>query len=124
MSMKGVGVIAKMQFVLKGFRQAAGVRTFEFEGVDTDKSRSVYTVTADLALSRRYGIALQDLPLLCKGVLECRDETGAIHTFAYTEAAMSTYASERTARLEAQRKKAPRRPTAAQTGTAWRGPAR
>jgi len=114
-----------MQFVLRGFRQMMGFRVFAFEGIAADRTRAMFTVRADLALSRTYGIRLQELPLLCRAVLERRYEGGEKRAFAYSEEEMRVFADSAAARLEAaKQKKPPRRPATDQVGAAWRGPAR
>ena len=55
-----------MGFILKGFTQEMGIRVFAFERVGEDHTRTEYTISADLALTRRYDIRVQDLPLLCR----------------------------------------------------------
>ena len=59
-----------MQFNLIGFSQDAGFRVFAFEGTAAGRVRTEYTVRADLALIRKYGIRVQELPLLCRRFLE------------------------------------------------------
>ena len=59
-----------MQYILTGFTHDMGFRVFAFEGVGEDRVRTEYRVKADLALIRRYGIRVQELPLLCRAVLE------------------------------------------------------
>jgi hypothetical protein len=59
-----------MNFILTGFRQDAGFRVFEFEGIGADKSRKPFVVKADLGLIRQFGIRMQELPLLCRGLLD------------------------------------------------------
>lgn len=113
----------KMQFTLQGFSQVSGLRVFEFEGRAADRSRVRFTVSADLALSRRYGIRLQELPLLCKSFLERCCEEGEQQKLAYTEEEMRLYAVGVMAREEAARqRKSPRRPAAHLGGGAWRTP--
>ncbi|MBN9657995.1 MAG: hypothetical protein J0H49_07440 [Acidobacteria bacterium] len=115
----------KMQFVLTGFKETLGARVFQFEGVAADRSRTPYSVTTNLAMSRQYGIRLQELPLLCRSVLEQGYETTTNHAFTYAEADMSRYAECAAARAEAaHRRKAPRRPLTDHVGAAWRGPSR
>jgi hypothetical protein len=101
-----------MQFFLTGFTQDGGFRVFAFEGIAADRVRISFTVRADLVLSRRYGIRLQELPLICRGVLEQRDESVNEHAMTFTEEAMRTHANNSaTARaLLAQNRKPPRRP--------------
>jgi len=63
-------MIAKMQFVLTGFTQEVGFRVFAFARVEAGAIRIPFTVRADMALVRRYAIPMQELPLLCRGILE------------------------------------------------------
>lgn len=73
----------KMQFILRGFSQVVALRVFAFEGIAADRTRALFTVSADLALARRYRIRLQELPLLCRSVLERvtkAERNGRLHT--------------------------------------------
>jgi hypothetical protein len=90
-----------MQFTLTGFTQDLGSRVFAYEGVGEDRVRLRFTVRADLALSRKYGIRLQELPLMCLGILErssVPDEASEAEPVAlvrhltFTEDAMIQYA--------------------------------
>lgn len=116
----------KLQYMLKGFTQTLGLRIFEFEGVAADRSRRSFTVSADMAASRRYGIRIQDLPLLCRAVLDGHEPTdslpqeGTTQAFTYTEEEMSLHASRAAAREAAQKKRPPRRPSPDRLGAAWR----
>jgi hypothetical protein len=98
-----------MQYVLTGFSSDMGFRVFAFDAVDDDRVRTEYLVRADLTLVRKYGIKLQELPLLCRGVLEQRI-FGSHHqsTFTYTEAEMSIHADARM--VAAEKLKAARKP--------------
>ena len=112
---------AKVQFSLVGFTQDVELRVFAFEGIAADRSRTQFTVSADLALTRRYGIRLQELPLLCRTVLEQGHNGGEQRAFAYTEEEMRQYANDVAAREEAAKhRKPPRRPATDHVGTAWR----
>jgi hypothetical protein len=123
-----------MQFILTGFTQDTGFRVFAFEGVAVGKIRTVFTVRADLALSRRYGIAMQDLPLLCRSLLDRQEENGEpaesdkpaseSHALTFSEEEMRACADKRTAdrASAALKRKAPRRPVVENAGAAWRGP--
>jgi hypothetical protein len=115
----------KMQFILKGFSQVMGFRVFAFEGIAADWTRTPFTVRTDLALTRRYGIRLQELPLLCRAVLERCHEGEQKREFAYTEEDMRLYADCAAAREEAARhRKPPRRPATDHVEAAWRVPPR
>ena len=120
-----------MQFILTGFTQDTGFRVFAFEGVVVGQIRTVFTVRADLALSRRYGIAMQELPLLCRSLLDRQDEGAqnkdeAVqnHELVFSEEEMRAWSDKRAAdrALAALKKKAPRRPVVENAGAAWRGP--
>ena len=113
-----------MQYILTGFSHDMGFRVFAFEGIGEDRARTAYSVKADLGLIRRYGIRVQELPLLCRGVVERREESQEERAFTYTEADMCLYASACAARTEAALKKkwAARRPPNENSGVAWRGP--
>jgi hypothetical protein len=113
-----------MQFILTGFTQEREFRVFAFEGIAADRVRTPFTVRADLALSRTYGIRLQELPLMCRAILEHREEGEEQNALTFTEDAMRLHASNCVAAraLAAQKKKAPRRPTSENNGIAWRSP--
>src|ERR1700674_5358916 len=83
---------AKMQFILTGFTQDTGFRVFAFERVGEDRTK--YTVRADLALVLRYGIRLQELPLLCRSLLERRDNGEETSALTFTEDEMCLYAKD------------------------------
>ena len=84
-----------MQFIFTGFMQDMGFRVFAFERVGPDRIRMKYTVRADLALLLRYGIPMQELPLLCRRLLERRnddrEERGAV---TFTEDEMRLYVKD------------------------------
>lgn len=114
-----------MQYVLTGFQETLGFRVFAFEGVTTGQPREPYTVRADLALARRYGIRLQELPLLCRAVLDHLAEDDPGRTFTYSEEQMCNHALGAAARRLAETKrKNPRRPAPESLGQAWRNPQR
>jgi hypothetical protein len=112
---------AKTQFILTGFTQTAGIRLYAFEGM-VEGGRIRRTVEVDLAKIPGYGIRIQDLPLLCRDLLQRRLEVDGPSPCIFNELEMSNHASRLTiAREEAeQKRKAPRHPPAANTGTAWR----
>jgi hypothetical protein len=111
----------KMQFILTGFAQDGGFRVFAFEGIASGNLNVTFTVRANLDLSRRYGIRLQDLPLICREVLEHREEGEQERTFTFTEDAMRSHASRiAAAKSEAAlNRKPPRRPVHAANGSNW-----
>ena len=111
----------KAQFFLTGFTQAAGIRIYAFQG-RVDASRMDYTVEVDLALIPGYGIRIQDLPLLCREILQQQqaqpDEKSAV---VFTEQRMRSHAEKlAAARHEAEHKKQPRHFASAEVPTGWR----
>ncbi len=83
---------AKPQFLLTGFTQTAGIRIYAFEG-RVAAQRIYYTVEVDLGLIPGYGIRIQDLPLLCRELLQ--QQTERDHTaFVFTEQNMRSHAEE------------------------------
>jgi hypothetical protein len=118
-SKRDIGRSAHMQFILTGFTEETGFRVFVYEGVREDRSRTTFTVRADLSLIRTYGIRLQELPLLCRGILERGWEGDGKLTWIFTEAAMSAYA-QLARDTAAQKRKPARRPPTENAGAAWR----
>lgn len=111
----------KTQFILNGFAESAGSRVFRFEGVEADKTRAAFSVNADLELSRKHGIRLQELPLLCQSLLESRHLPGGPSDYTFSDEDMGIHAAEVSARREASKKKRPpRNRTAPNTATPWR----
>lgn len=112
-----------MPFVLTGFTTKEGFRVFAFEQVAADRSRAPYTVKADLALIRRYDIRVQDLPLLCRGLLDRRDESEENRMLTFTEEDMQIHARDcaATKSAAAQKRKTPRRVPSENLGASWRG---
>jgi hypothetical protein len=94
-----------MQFILVGFNQDTEFRTFAFQGIAADRTRSDFTVRADLVLSRKYGIRVQELPLLCRRLLERDDRGEEKRTLTFTEEDMRLHANTETARVAANPKK-------------------
>ena len=116
---------SKVNFTLKGFSQILESRVFEFEGLTANSGRVVFTVSIDLALARKYGIRLQELPLLCKGILDQAGEFEEKRTFIYTEADMSEHAHSLALREEAAKhRKTPRPPAADRPHGTWGMPPR
>jgi hypothetical protein len=84
-----------MQFIFTGFTQDMGFRVFAFEGVGLDRIRIKYTVRADLTLLLRYGIPMQELPLLCRRLLERGNVNGEERdAVTFTEDEMRLYVKD------------------------------
>jgi len=105
-----------MQFSLLGFSQDTGFRVFAFEGTAADKTRTAFTVRADLALTRKHGIRVQELPLLCRGLLERAGEGEQLSATTFTEEEMRLYTHNCTEARDAamRRRKSLRRPLVVQ----------
>jgi len=118
------GRSAMPRFILTGFTQDMGFRVFAFAHIGADGIRTEYTIRADLGLIRRYDIRMQELPLLCRGVLERRESAGMTRSFTFTEEEMRVFEKDRTAARQAaaQKRRPPRRPASENLGAAWRGP--
>lgn len=113
-----------MQFILTGFSQEMAFRVFAFERMGSDRVRTKYAVKADLSLVRRYGIQMQELPLLCRNLLVRSDSAQETdHTLTFTEDDMNQHAKGCAAAkyAAAQKRKPSRRPASVNVGTAWRG---
>ena len=93
---------------LVGFTHDKGFRVFWFDRLGIDRVRTRCTVSADLALIRTYGIQIQELPLLCRDLLDRCEEGREIQPLIFAESDMRNCANERAAvREEAARKKKP-----------------
>lgn len=97
-----------VDFILMGFDQEAGVRRYAFHRI-ADATRTDITVGVDLALLPVYGIRIQELPLLCRELLERRFESDD-RALTLTEVEMRVHAEKRAAAQEAaERRRKPRR---------------
>jgi len=74
-----------MAWVLSGSQQLENVRRFYFDTDGHPKDRRRVFVDADLTLIRRHNIPLQDLPVLCRGLLAVDSD---VESITFTEAAM------------------------------------
>lgn len=110
-----------MDFLLVGFKEGSGVRHFRFECVGPDRLRRMVVVHADVALARKHDIRMQELPLLCRRLLQSVEEGEVTDAITFTEDHM--IAIQTAARAIAEKKskspKPPRRSSPA-VGLAWR----
>ena len=65
---------------------------FTFERLGEDRVRTQCTVKADLTIARNYGIQIQELPLLCRGLLERREDGNETASLTFTEEDIRVYA--------------------------------
>lgn len=110
------------RFTYVGFAEKQGARIFSYQMTCEDRSKIDFTVATDLMLARSYHISLQELPLMCRAILDAIQEVGAARAYALTEQDMQSHAARLAERAdEAKRKRAPRRPHATQAvGSGWR----
>ena len=110
-----------MDFVFSGFNQQDTIRKYTFQRIASDRSRTSFTVTADLALLKKHAIAVQELPLLCRRLLESQSEDEQSRAFTFTEQDMLTFVGKRTAERElASQRRVHRRAPSARVGQAWK----
>ncbi len=98
-------------FILTGFHQADGIRYYVYQSQHDDGSSGEFTVDADVRLLRKHGIALQELPLLCRRLLEKLNPDASLKAVTFTEDLMKEQADQRAALKQAalEKKKAHRR---------------
>ena len=92
-----------MSYILTGFVQQAEFRVFRFEHVE-GRERTPVTVRANVNLIRKYSILAQELPLLCRRLLEETPEVEERRAFTYSEADMGRHAEEVSAKNSASKK--------------------
>lgn len=111
-----------MEFVLTGFSQENNIRRFKFQALPAGQNKKEWTVSADLSLMRKHKIPLQELPLLCKHLLEAQGENPSADSLTYAERDMLGYANDRSAAAMAAeiKKRARRMPSSSRVGMAWR----
>ena len=111
-----------MRIIFVEFEQITGVRQFMFDCISDEKLPAVRTsVSADLALARKYGISLQALPLLCRQLLESMPADSLTTPVSLTEECM-VQIRKTTALPGSMRATRPRTPVVDSTH-AWRRPA-
>ena len=59
-----------LEFILTGFKQTQNVRHYQFQVIGADRTRRDVSVDADLDVMRKHGISIQEMPLLCRRLLE------------------------------------------------------
>ena len=79
-----------MEYQFAGFTHNGEFREFAFTGVDESRGQTPFKVIANLGLSRKYNIAIQELPLLCRRLLEQMPEGSGAQTLTFTESEMKS----------------------------------
>jgi hypothetical protein len=100
-----------MKFVLAGFRQNENVRHYSFEGIGDDRrTRTEFSVGVDLSLLHKYGIPLQEAPLMCSLLLTSRVGHEQLRSLMFSEDDIRAHAEQRArerAETQADRKPKP-----------------
>ena len=91
-----------MHYTLLGFTQHGSMRRFTFLRVIGATERVRFDVSADLALARKWNIAVQELPALCTTLLHAEAGERACDGLSLSEADLRA-ASEKNQALEAER---------------------
>jgi len=105
---------ADLQYLVTGFTQNTGIRVFAFEGIAAGYVRTPYSVQADLSLARKHGIRMQELPLLCRAVLERHIDDDDQRAFTFTEGDMDVHRDAVHADAEVRKKKPSRKSSRSQ----------
>lgn len=95
-----------MEYVLTGVEHSGNIRLYAFAEVEHDSRRTGLSVAVDINVLRKYGIPIQELPLLCRFFLKDQRGAGSERDLTYGEAEMIKYATRRddAARAAEQRK--------------------
>ncbi len=111
-----------MTFLLTGFKHESSMRVYSFDRVEADRTRTQFTVGADLSLIRKYNIRVQDLPLLCRSVLEVIDGVEPPVHSLLSEQDMAGFCTRKAdaVRAAGEKRKFHRKPPGNRTGLAWR----
>ncbi len=109
-------------FLLTGFRNEQGARIYTFDGVGPDRVRTPCTVVADMAMIRKYNIRVQELPLLCRGLLDRQETVIADARLELNEGELIHHATRLAEAKSAHdaKRAAHRKPVSSRTGLAWR----
>ena len=103
-------------FILSRFHQQDGIRHYIFERPNDSGTSTEFTVDADVRLLRKYGIVLQELPLICRHLLEKRNVGSPARAVTFSEELMKERADHRAALKQAAEEK--------KKAYHWRRPAR
>jgi hypothetical protein len=86
-----------LEYLLVGYTEAQGIRRFSFQGVGADRTRILFTVAADLVLLRRFGVKIQELPLMCRKLLEAAPDDNHTRAWTFTEDQLREQAASKVA---------------------------
>lgn len=86
------GENTNMAFILLGFSQEDTVRHFAFERIGADGTRGQFKVDADLRMVKEFNIKVQELPLICRRMLESQPVEMEAQDLTLTEDNMRLFA--------------------------------
>jgi hypothetical protein len=90
---------------LTGFHQTNGIRYYVYQGQHDDGSSSEFTVGVEVRLLQKHGIGLQELPLLCRRLLEKQNPDASLRAVTFAEDLMKEQADQRAALKQAAQDK-------------------
>src|SRR5579872_6382895 len=111
-----------MQYVLTGFNHDSNIRQFAFDGIGSSRTRTRFNVCVDLSLIRKYEFSLQELPLLCRHLLEEQPDDSQARALTFSEQDMLGHANRRAAALHAALERRGHRKHPTGGGQSWRSP--
>jgi hypothetical protein len=113
-----------MEFSMTGFREERLVRRYTFKVASSNRTFRHFAVDMDVTLLRKYGIPLQEIPLLCRRMLEKAELPEDKQVLTFSEELMREHHDNCAAveRLARDRRKAHRRPVSSRVGEHWRHP--
>lgn len=89
------------RYLLVSFEQRTNIRQYSFSGRNEEGEKHEFFVDVDLNLTRRHGVPMQEIPLLCCRLLEEKAVAQQDRELTLTEAHMEVFA-ERAAELKRQ----------------------
>lgn len=84
-----------MEYVLTGVERSGNIRLYGFAEFGSDFRQTEFSIAVDIDVVRKYGIPLQELPLLCRFFLEEQCAAGLDRNLTYDEAEMIKYTTRR-----------------------------
>jgi hypothetical protein len=111
-----------LEVTFTGFHQTQNVRRYQFQVVDLQRRRLDFSIDADLDLMRRYNLSIQEMPLLCRRLLETQltgQESFEATAQIFGETEMRQLADHRNAAKQAlEQRRRPHRPPPPKRGPA------
>lgn len=80
-----------MDYVLMDFQQRANVRHYSFRGTTEDNQRFDFVVNVDLDIVLKHRIPIQEIPLLCRRLLEQEPVSAQSRKLTFSEEHMQAH---------------------------------